>query len=286
MSPTPSLDHLILFLPAAPNNFPTIPSSITKSFTLTPGGTHADGLTSNTLILLADGCYIELISFITSSPEKIEKHWWGPDPKRVGWADWCLTTTDSADANYPRVQETHDKPREGGRQRPDGQSVKWAVTFPSGANGGQKARGSIPFFCHDVTPRDLRVPLNAEKTTHPSGVLGVRALSIIVKDEERLEELREIYNGITGTQGEKTASGWTFQLGRVVLGNGLNRGAIVNLRLANDDGEKAKVKERGLGFWYGDVVLGAKAGGGKEAGQRERVDGAEDNVGGLWIAYE
>jgi hypothetical protein len=43
-----ALDHLILFLPADPEtHLPKIPSFISENFTLTPGGTHADGLTSS-----------------------------------------------------------------------------------------------------------------------------------------------------------------------------------------------------------------------------------------------
>lgn len=46
----PALDHLILFLPASPStNLPEIPDFVSEIFTLTPGGTHADGLTSSTL---------------------------------------------------------------------------------------------------------------------------------------------------------------------------------------------------------------------------------------------
>jgi hypothetical protein len=48
--------------------------------------------------------------------------------------------------------------------------------------------------------------------------------------------------------------------------------------------------EQGLlneaGFWVGDVVLFARAGeGGKEIGERVRLDGEEEGVGGLWVEY-
>jgi hypothetical protein len=56
--PTPqSLDHLILFLLLNPHtSLPDLPPALTQNFTLAPGGIHADGASSNTLILLASGC--------------------------------------------------------------------------------------------------------------------------------------------------------------------------------------------------------------------------------------
>jgi hypothetical protein len=76
-----SLDHLILFLLIdATTHLPQIPSFLTQNFTLTPGGVHADGATSNTLILLADGCYIKLICFI--DPVKAAEHWWSSSQLR------------------------------------------------------------------------------------------------------------------------------------------------------------------------------------------------------------
>ncbi|KAK3210268.1 hypothetical protein GRF29_44g2114707 [Pseudopithomyces chartarum] len=139
MSPKNALDHLILFLPADPStNLPKIPDFISNNFTLTPGGTHADGLTSNTLILLRDGCYIELISFAPSAPsESIASHWWSYFEKHPGWADWCLTNSLTPEANHALVSQSHQEPRHGGRKRADGVDVKWAVTFPRGEHGGQ-----------------------------------------------------------------------------------------------------------------------------------------------------
>ena len=44
----------------------------------------------------------------------------------------------------------------GGRMRPDGVEIKWELTTP--ARWNEKKGGSrLPFFCGDVTPRDLRV---------------------------------------------------------------------------------------------------------------------------------
>ncbi|KAK7464143.1 hypothetical protein VKT23_006308 [Stygiomarasmius scandens] len=64
-----------------------------------PGGQHADGLTENALIILADGIYLELISFIhppefygpPQSPERQRRdnHWWAH--KTPGWIDFVFS---------------------------------------------------------------------------------------------------------------------------------------------------------------------------------------------------
>ena len=44
----------------------------------------------------------------------------------------------------------------GGRTRPDGVEIKWELSTP--AHWGEKMGASrLPFFCGDITPRELRV---------------------------------------------------------------------------------------------------------------------------------
>lgn len=228
-----------------------------------PGGTHADNLTTNTLILLADGCYIELISFIpqTTIPE-ISKHWWGPDIHREGWADWCLTTSTTAEENFARLEKgeekSHARPRAGARRRPAGVEVKWAVTFPTGENGGQENRARIPFFCHDdpVTARLLRVPIDEMNTKHSSGVLGVRSFTVLVRDRDLLRATGLAYAGVFGHAGVRNESGdeIVFEAGRAIEIKALEgKGAKVTLKVAKGEEEGERVTDRG--FWLGDVVL-------------------------------
>lgn len=282
MSPTQSLDHLILFVPVDPTTkLPKLPTFFENNFALTPGGFHADGATSNTLILLADGCYIELISFIDAS--KAPSHWWGPDANFIGWKDWCLTNSKSPEDNYQDIKATHDEPVHGGRRRADGVDVKWAVTFPKGDKGGQDVRGRLPFFCHDITERKVRVPLSAEKTEHPCGALGVRQITVVVKDRALLEETMKAYRAIVGTDGTADGDSVSFPVARVCGVKGLDEGANIVLRLPKDTTE-AKAADK-TGFWYGDVVLAAKASAGKQAATRQRLDDGEDSVRGLWVEY-
>jgi hypothetical protein len=282
MSPIQSLDHLILFVPVnSETNLPQLPSFFEKNFALTPGGFHADGATSNTLILLADGCYIELISFVDAT--KAPSHWWGPDAKFIGWKDWCLTNSKTPEDNYDSIRETHDQPIHGGRKRADGVDVKWAVTFPKGEKGGQDVRGRIPFFCHDITQRNVRVPLSAEKTTHSCGALGVRQLTIVVKDQALLEETRCAYASILRDDGSTKHDEVSFQVGRVCNVEGLGQGARIALRLPKDETEKKEVSKSG--FLYGNVVFDATATAEKPAGTRKRLDEGDDSVRGVWIEY-
>ena len=208
----PALDHLILLV-----NDPRTASSQRNSalerailifselgFQVVRGGIHADGLTSNALIVFADGVYIELIQFEPSpSPGSGEsqhdfearrkQHWWYAS--RPGWIDWCLFdgiedgVIASVNEHARRLRESalrelaseegregdakviaprlvYAPPQEGGRKTTSGDEIRWKVTFPSppGVEGEEglsvgNVRSHVPFWCSDLTPRNLRVPL-------------------------------------------------------------------------------------------------------------------------------
>ncbi|EME48620.1 hypothetical protein DOTSEDRAFT_141842 [Dothistroma septosporum NZE10] len=189
MSVELQLDHVVLLLPYRDVVNP--PSWIADNFTISPGGTHADGKTENKLILFADGTYLELIAFINDDPEKRRGHWWD---KPYGAVDYALTTT--ADQSFGALSSIMDRlshtdtgvsytnPQEGGRLKPDGAELKWRVTFPSGTS-----RGTVPFFCHDVTPRHRRVPVTSSNTIHPSGAIGMSGVLLEVKGESLHSQL-------------------------------------------------------------------------------------------------
>jgi hypothetical protein len=286
MATTHNLDHLILFLPVDPETkLPKVPSFISNNFTLTPGGVHADGLTSNVLILLADGCYIELVSFINPATD-VSSHWWARGLKQFGWIDWCLTNTLSPQDSWSTIggsDSSHAEPVEGGRKRADGIDVQWAVTFPSGTYGGQASRGRVPFFCHDITDRSVRVPLSSEKITHPSEVLGVKELTVIVRDKQLLKETGDVYARLFGNDGVRRGDEVYFQAGRVAQIGDLDHGVRIVLRLPRDKQEFKRLEE--TPYWYGDVVLAAPAGQGKTLGTRHRLDDADESVKALWIEY-
>lgn len=285
MSPiVQALDHLICFLPIeSTTKLPDCPQVFKDNFTLTPGGFHADGATSNTLILFADGSYIELISFV--NPDLAQAHWWGPDAGYLGWKDWCLTNEHGPGENHKRISETHDEPIAGGRTRADGVSIEWAVTFPKGPQGGQRSRGRIPFFCHDITARAIRVPMNRQNTCHSSGALGILQISVIVRDEALLNETKGVYSSIFGGEQKDEMGEAVFQAGRVYGIESLSDGPKITLRLPNCREEMEQTERSG--FVYGNVVLGAKSDTERPPGFKVRVDSACKNVGvgGLWIEY-
>lgn len=193
VEPHIQLDHIIVLLPHRDLLDP--PAWITSNFTLSPGGRHADGKTENKLIVFQDGTYIELIAFINDDAVNKDGHWWGD--KRCGVIDWALTSPDVADASRAaaRLDELKSKqpdgnsaglaytqPRQGGRRKPNGQEIAWFVTFPEGA-----ARGMAPFWCHDVTARELRVPEDPRGLQHPCGALGISNLSVFTAADARLQ---------------------------------------------------------------------------------------------------
>jgi hypothetical protein len=285
-STSQSLDHLILFLPVDPStSLPKVPPFFEKNFTLTPGGTHADGLTSNTLILLADGCYIELISFV--DPKKdVSSHWWASGLQNMGWMDWCLTNASSPKESWEAIggkDGSHGEPIEGGRKRADGVDVKWAVTFPKGEHGGQASRGRVPFFCHDITERQVRVPLSDEKTSHPSGVLGVKEVTVVVRDKQLLQETGEVYAKLFGKDGVKRGDEVHYLASRFKGIESLDGGARVILRLPKDQDEFKRLEK--TDYWYGDVVLAAPADQGRTLGSWEKLDGGKESVQGIWVEY-
>lgn len=187
------LDHVIILLPY--EDIVNPPRWVTNNFTVSPGGKHADNKTENRLILFADGTYIELIAFINDDPAKRKGHWWD---KPFGIVDFALTTQKPFD--YAALQErlkasnsdvSYAEPKEGGRRRPDGQELKWKVTFPLGAE-----RGEVPFWCHDVTPRERRVPVSETNTKHPCHATGMSKVTVEVLPDRR-DRVRIAMSAIT-----------------------------------------------------------------------------------------
>ena len=74
---------------------------------------------------------------------------------REGWIDWALL--DLQPVENP-VEDAvgggvYAAGQQGGRVKPDGDELRWRVTFPNAEHG----RGGLPFFCKDITARKGRV---------------------------------------------------------------------------------------------------------------------------------
>ncbi|KAG8736226.1 hypothetical protein FRC11_002768, partial [Ceratobasidium sp. 423] len=147
-----------------------------------PGGKHVGGLASNALVALADGIYVDLIAFEKPPIEPpASDDWWAK--KHPGWIAWaCLGLDDHIDEIIADRDQgfnsgvEYQKGQDGGRKRAsDGKEVKWRVTIPREKHG----RDTVPFFCQDLTPRDLRVPA-ADINTHDNTAVGIAHLHLTV----------------------------------------------------------------------------------------------------------
>ena len=173
-----AIDHVVIVvndLAAATADYAAL------GFTVTPGGTHADGQTHNALVALADGAYLELIAFL--QPEKPSVHYWWPRlAEGEGIEDFCLLSDGLAgDATrWHAAGLVVQGPVAGGRQRPDGQQLAWQTVrfeqFPGAA--------TLPFVIQDVTPRGLRVPSGTATVHHLTSermpvtrLMGVRVVT-------------------------------------------------------------------------------------------------------------
>ena len=119
---------------------------------------HADGLTYNALVVLPDGVYLELIAFVHADPPPPASHRWGS--AAPGWIDFAhlgLTPDVSRVINERAAADksgvAYEAEVDGGRETPQGRTLKWRITAPEPTHG----IGRLPFFCGDVTPREWRV---------------------------------------------------------------------------------------------------------------------------------
>ncbi len=188
-SPSPGgVDHVVIFvkdLTEATADFKHF------GFRVTPGGTHAGGLTQNALIALADGTYLELLAFTvpvtsenlaqlegeqrTAMDRRFLPRGAEGEGEGEGFRDFALGTIrlrdaiDSANASGLPVEG----PFPGRRVRPDGTEVAWLLGFPRDPE--------LPFLIEDTTNRDLRVP-GGKATRHPNGVVGLSEIIVHVDD--------------------------------------------------------------------------------------------------------
>lgn len=165
------LDHLVI----AVNDLDhTIADYRHLGFQVLPGGRHPGRTSHNALVVFEDGAYLELIAWLAPAPE--ERWWRVLQAHGEGLVDFALLPGDTAaaiTAARGRGLATITGPLDGGRVRPDGQSLQWLTA--------RQASHDLPFLCGDVTPRHLRVP-EGEARQHANGVRGVAALHIAVQD--------------------------------------------------------------------------------------------------------
>ncbi|KAA8908229.1 glyoxalase-like domain-containing protein [Sphaerosporella brunnea] len=252
------IDHVVILLPYKDLINP--PAWITENFALTPGGRHSDGRTENKLIVFKDGTYLELIAFINDNPSLRRDHPWGK--KHYGFIDFALTTPRELDyaglrgrinQKSGRLAIDYAYPVDGGRQRPDGVEVKWKVTFPVNQatasphpSAPVNRRGEIPFWCNDITPRNVRVDTTEENTTHPSGALGIAQFTVLVP-KSKVDRYVDLYSSIMDTQPVRVFGTTRLPLDTPIQHPGLVK-PWVFVEDPTSEEEKKRVAERGPGI--------------------------------------
>ncbi|KAJ7885389.1 glyoxalase-like domain-containing protein [Mycena leptocephala] len=191
---TKTLDHIVHLTPPGTVQ-QTAEQFRGRGFNVLDGGVHADGLTANSLVILGDHVYLELISFTQpleayppSSPSRRqrESHKWASKPP--GWIDYAFLGNGAltapgriSDIINGRAKDSDSRTGPlyldevpGGRTRPDGEILKWVISAPA------KSDSILPFFCGDVTDRGLRVPTHPDSNSHhPCGALGVAHILLL-----------------------------------------------------------------------------------------------------------
>lgn len=251
--PLTQIDHVVVLVPYADLQSP--PRWVTDNFTLTPGGRHSSGRTENKLIVFSDGTYLELLAFIDDSPALRLGHPWGA--KAFGFIDFALTTPAPLDIAALRARIAgnsgsglgidYEDPVEGGRKRDDGTDVRWMAAGPrDAAAAGTARRGEVPFWCHDVTARALRVDMAEANTTHPSGVKGIAQFTILVPDE-KMDAYVDLYSSIMDTSPVRM-----FDTTRLLLETPVSVPGLVKpwvfVEPPTLDVEKRRLQERGPGI--------------------------------------
>lgn len=158
---------------------------------------------------------------------------------------------------------TYKRPVPGGRRGRSGEDVKWEIVGPeyaapgeSGGSGkGARGPADVPFFCHDVTEREVRVP-RVPEGGHPSGAEGVKVVEVLV-GRERVGAYVDLYTSVLGVEGREREDGdWEFPLrapgAQDVTG-------VVRLRAARTEEDERYLKQRGVGVTA--LVIGLKGGG-------------------------
>ncbi|KAJ5958517.1 uncharacterized protein N7479_005667 [Penicillium vulpinum] len=215
----PTLDHIVILV--SHDTLLGLSERLRDIFIVAPGGTHADGLTSNKLVFFQDGVYIEFIAFHDNiDHERRKKHRWGT-LKEGSIIDWAFTYPPGRDFS-PTKQRVlnadtgflYGEPAFGGRKREDGTILEWKISAPTDALGSPISPGWLPFWCLDKTPRELRVPYEVEPalTQHPSGVHGVASLSLFVPEKD-LSNLGKTYASIYDeTPTISDDQGWEYEV--------------------------------------------------------------------------
>src|SRR6185437_12523647 len=165
-----ALDHVVI---AVTDLDRAVADYQSLGLTVYPGGVHHVGASHNALIVLEDGAYFEIIAYRQAAPDN---RWWRVlTTAGEGIVDFAILPENTGkDLQAARLRGLQlEGPTPGGRLRLDGVRLDWQIARP--------ATTDLPFWCADVTPRDLRVPEGGLRL-HANGVSGVSQVRILVTD--------------------------------------------------------------------------------------------------------
>ncbi|KAI0355109.1 hypothetical protein OH77DRAFT_1455164 [Trametes cingulata] len=258
---TKILDHIVHLTPPG-----TLEESVKEfralGFTVVPGGTHADGLTANALIVFTDRTYLELLHF-TRAPSPSSTHPWAQ--KHPGWIDYAflgnagtpsIADTINARADRDGVEGArYAKEARGGRKRADGRVLEWLIS----ASEGDGVRGRLPFFCGDLTPRAWRVPLeprsNAEHRNTATGLTHVKLLAPPDSLTTYAQQLTAVL-GVPPVASTSTRVVWELEQQPSHRDPGRSPTRLVlSAPEDGDEEEEAYVRERGAGIYELGVTV-------------------------------
>ncbi|KAJ7118918.1 glyoxalase-like domain-containing protein [Mycena epipterygia] len=263
---TSILDHIVHLTPPGTVH-ETAEQFRQLGFKVIDGGVHADGLTANSLVIIADSVYLELICF-TKPPEayppsspsrrKRESHKWAA--RAPGWIDYAFLGNGALEAPR-RISDIINGRRDasdpplyleevpGGRTRPDGEILQWLITAPA------KANSILPFFCGDVTDRRLRVPTIPDSNAHhPCGAQGIAHIRLLTSEANFPTVVKELSVVVAGPPASRTTSEAKWNLSTL---SGLRSPTLI-LSAPSDREEAAFVSSHAglaiyeVGFWVGD----------------------------------
>lgn len=198
------IDHIVI---AGPDLDALTETYKSLGFSVVGGGKHPIG-SYNSLIGLADGAYIELLSFYEESPNH---YWWDAVHTRGGGLiDFCVQTDDiRGDYAVFQAQGVAMSPLVGlSRVRVDGYQLAWLNNEIYG-----EYQGLIPFVIEDETPREERVP---KENQHANQVTGIEKITLVARDLELARRIMDAalrQRGKPVRDGELKASGIVYEIG-------------------------------------------------------------------------
>ncbi|KAI0823894.1 glyoxalase-like domain-containing protein [Trametes gibbosa] len=261
------LDHIVHLTPPGSLN-ESIEAFRALGFTVTPGGTHADGLTANALVVFADGVYLELLHFTRPPSEDSDStHPWAS--KQPGWIDFAflgnggtpsVAATINARAATDGSAVRYAEEVRGGRTQEDGRVLEWLISAPLPVEGQTGVRGQLPFFCGDLTPRKWRVPLEPmSNSEHANTAAGIAHVKLLVASEQLQTCAKQLTSVLGVSPRESTAARIVWELERQPLHTDAAGGTPILILSAPTNKEEEKhIQVRGVGIYeVGIVVTGA-----------------------------